>query len=233
MNCENCNKEHVNKYGSGRFCSAKCARGFSTKEKRKEINRKVSKKLRGKYYGKPVEYVEIVCAFCKKPFRTKYSDRKRKCCSRKCAITPGQYHWKVKDSSKMGGLRDRGGKSAVYEYVNWLGHKMYLNNHEIRLAKVLDQEKLNWERNNKGFGYINLEGKNRKFYPDFYLPSFGLYVEYKGWLTNEMKHKMEDALLKNKFKLLVVYSDDKRYSDLGVSISDIENDRSLLYGLLV
>jgi hypothetical protein len=43
--CENCKEEHDGSYGSGRFCSIKCARGFSTKAKRKEINEKVSKKL--------------------------------------------------------------------------------------------------------------------------------------------------------------------------------------------
>ena len=36
-NCENCKNEHDGSYGSGRFCSIKCSRGFSTKEKRKEI----------------------------------------------------------------------------------------------------------------------------------------------------------------------------------------------------
>ena len=45
MKCEMCDKEQDGKYGSGRFCDAKCARGFSTKEKRKEINERVSLKL--------------------------------------------------------------------------------------------------------------------------------------------------------------------------------------------
>jgi hypothetical protein len=44
--CENCNKKHNGSYGSSRFCSKKCARGFSTKEKRLEINRTVSLKLK-------------------------------------------------------------------------------------------------------------------------------------------------------------------------------------------
>lgn len=43
--CENCKSEHDGIYGSGRFCTIKCARGFSTKSKRKEINEKVSKTL--------------------------------------------------------------------------------------------------------------------------------------------------------------------------------------------
>ena len=47
MKCENCNNDHDGSYGSGRFCCAKCARGFSTKLKRKEINVKVSEKLKG------------------------------------------------------------------------------------------------------------------------------------------------------------------------------------------
>jgi hypothetical protein len=45
MDCENCENEHGGTYGSGRFCSSKCARGFSTKEKRSLINEKVSKTL--------------------------------------------------------------------------------------------------------------------------------------------------------------------------------------------
>lgn len=36
------------KYTNGDFCSKECARGFSSKEKRKEINEKVSKKLLGR-----------------------------------------------------------------------------------------------------------------------------------------------------------------------------------------
>lgn len=45
MKCEYCDLEHSGGYGSGRFCTASCARGFSTKAKRKEINKKVSDKM--------------------------------------------------------------------------------------------------------------------------------------------------------------------------------------------
>lgn len=51
MICENCLEEHSGNYGSGRFCSSRCARSFSTKDKRKEISEKVSKSLKGR---KPV-----------------------------------------------------------------------------------------------------------------------------------------------------------------------------------
>lgn len=55
MECENCGKEHNGNYGSGRFCSNKCARSFSTKNKRKEINEKVSKSLKGRKGWVPKE----------------------------------------------------------------------------------------------------------------------------------------------------------------------------------
>ena len=43
MKCEACGKEHNGSYGSGRFCCQSCARSFSTKNNRKEINAKISK----------------------------------------------------------------------------------------------------------------------------------------------------------------------------------------------
>jgi hypothetical protein len=43
--CEKCGNSHTGGYGSGRFCSIECARGFSTKDKRAEINERVSLKL--------------------------------------------------------------------------------------------------------------------------------------------------------------------------------------------
>ena len=48
MKCENCKNKHDGSFGSGRFCSKSCSRSFSTKNKRHEINKKVSEKLTGR-----------------------------------------------------------------------------------------------------------------------------------------------------------------------------------------
>ena len=56
--CENCGIEHKGEYGSGRFCDSKCARSFSTKVKRKEINKKVSETLLKKNL-KPIRFCEV------------------------------------------------------------------------------------------------------------------------------------------------------------------------------
>lgn len=78
--CENCGIEHSAEYGSGRFCSSRCARGFSTKKNRKEINKKVSTKLTG-FGHLPVT---LVCKYCGKEFKKPWSKRKTVCCSIKC-----------------------------------------------------------------------------------------------------------------------------------------------------
>lgn len=44
--CENCGEPNDGLYGSGRFCTSKCARSFSTKNKREEINKKLSEKTK-------------------------------------------------------------------------------------------------------------------------------------------------------------------------------------------
>jgi len=46
MECELCRQKHEGDYGSGRFCSQKCARSFSTKSKRSQINHQVRNTLR-------------------------------------------------------------------------------------------------------------------------------------------------------------------------------------------
>jgi hypothetical protein len=64
MECENCKEHHDGKYGSGRFCGSKCARGFSTSAKREEINKKVSKKLNGKKLSaEHVKSIELATNF--------------------------------------------------------------------------------------------------------------------------------------------------------------------------
>ena len=48
INCDNIEAVKYSKYSNGKFCSRKCARSFSSKDKREEISIKVSKKLKGR-----------------------------------------------------------------------------------------------------------------------------------------------------------------------------------------
>jgi hypothetical protein len=84
MKCKNCETNDAlkySKYSTGEFCSRECARGFSTKEKRSEINNKVSLKLKGSGHGN----LEKECIVCKTQFEYAWEKRKkRKYCSNDC-----------------------------------------------------------------------------------------------------------------------------------------------------
>lgn len=222
--CENCGKEVFNIYGSGRFCSSKCARGFSTKAKRKEINNKVSKRLKGYTYPEriKIDVKEKECPICGDVFK-----KQTKTCSKECGIklvakkNLGK-RYKIKDTSNMGGPRPGGGYSKPLPYTTWLGDKIKLNQEEIKVAEILDKYKLNWKRNNNiGFPYITKEGKSRKFYPDFVVNE-NEFIEYKGWITPDMDHKMNEAVKHNDLNLIIVVGSNKRYLKYGLSLEEFE-----------
>ena len=52
--CLYCNIEHDGEYATGRFCSAKCAKGYSSMVKREETNIKVSATLKEHYKDNPM-----------------------------------------------------------------------------------------------------------------------------------------------------------------------------------
>lgn len=217
--CENCNKEVVESFGSNRFCSKECARSFSTKEKRLEINKKVKDKL-------TLPLIEKICPICSQLYYTT-TNKNRKTCSKQCGnILTGQKTLGrkniIKDSSRMGGLRAGGGRCKQYSYINHLGYIMSLNKDEILVAQEFDKLSLNWNRNSKGFPYTTIEGKNRKYYPDFVINE-DIYVEYKGYILPDMIHKMNDAKEKNNLNLTIIVSDSPRFRDKGYLIEDIKN----------
>lgn len=51
MICINCGKEHDGSFASGKFCNIKCSRSFATKLKRSQINKTLSLKFKGTYFG--------------------------------------------------------------------------------------------------------------------------------------------------------------------------------------
>lgn len=224
--CENCNDVHEKNYGAGRFCSQKCARGFSTKEKRKEINYNVSLKLSGvnsnKIYKKETLEIVKICEICGIEFKK----NKSKTCSRRCSSILGAQKQigkrKIGNYKNNGGLREGGGKCIQLIHTNWMGVSNKLNREEIIIAEIMDSMKIEWERNWNGFLYEAKDKSFRKFYPDFYLKKFNIYVEYKGWITDEMRHKMVDSKERNEINLVIVVGNNKRYKNDGLNLTEFK-----------
>lgn len=82
MICEYCGVTHDGSYGSGRFCSKKCASGFSSKEKRAEINKKVSKTISSKYVGDSNTYEQKALIYLQNLDNYQLDDIDDHCCSR-------------------------------------------------------------------------------------------------------------------------------------------------------
>lgn len=52
-----------------------------------------------------------------------------------------------------------------------------------------------------------LNGKARKYYPDFYLKDYDKYIEVKGYLTQATIDKMDAVLAQNKIELITLRSE--------------------------
>ena len=125
MDCENCERQHDGSYGSGRFCSSKCARGFATKGKRADINQRVSRKLQKEKH----------CNFCKEVWWSEPGGRYH--AGRRC---PACRQKPVKDKAwdevnlgtkKARLIRERGHRCEDCGVVEWKGQPIVLEMHHI------------------------------------------------------------------------------------------------------
>lgn len=91
--------------------------------------------------------------------------------------------------------------------------------YEVRFASVLDKAGIKWlaHREFPPIDYIDGNGKNRKYYPDFFMPETNIYVETKGWMRDEAAAKMKICMSQNPDKVIVILFS----RDICMSESDI------------
>jgi hypothetical protein len=178
--CECCEGENNGNYGSGRFCSSKCARSFSTKSKRLLINEAVSKKLSKVPYKK-------VCNFCEKEFETKRN--KIKYCSIKCSnshISDSRRINLSKASSKRcSTLEERVRMKEIGRYGGFgtkgrtKGSVYYESKFEKVCFEYLENNNIMFEAHKKI--------PNSSKVSDIYLPNINIWIELDG--INRKKRK--------------------------------------------
>lgn len=207
--CENCNKEHNGNYGSGRFCSNKCAKGFSTKNKRKEINEFVSNKLKGNIvWNSGGEKVKNKCEYCNKDFVVRFSKRNQRFCSRscraKCLALDQTIKDKISEACKKANCGGHTSKKAMH-YTTKSGKIIYLqSNYEIQVAEDLDKNNIEWIRP-KPLIWLDEKGKSHRYYPDFYLMEYDVYLDPKNdYLIIKDKIKIKSVVLQNNVKVFVL-----------------------------
>jgi hypothetical protein len=211
MNCENCGNEHDGTYGSGRFCSVKCSRGFSTKAKRKEINERVSKTL-------TINPYIIICKECKGSFQTKRKNRIF--CSVKCARNfkfndPGfiekiskSLRITYKDPEKRKRLRDVGRKGGFGRRGFTKDGTRYESLLEKQCFEYLEKEKIIFEP------HKNIPNSSKV--SDVYLVEQDLWIEIDGidrekrkkWLGKDYEYWLDklEIYKREKLNYKIVYN---------------------------
>jgi len=100
----------------------------------------------------------------------KYSDEQKKKWSEIMKLTVQKYPESYTKNNVVGRV-----KNIEYKGVKLKG------NWEVLVAKWFDDNNVVWEHETKCFDYV--WNGDRKYYPDFYLPEFDMYVEVKGYET--------------------------------------------------
>ena len=194
--CESCLVEIDGSYGSGRFCGAKCARGFSTRDKRKEINEKVSKVLNGKIKvnGKLLpkhEEVTIICGYCGKSSIKPYNARDTRYCSRSCS-SKAKWSQKCYRENILDKIQER---VTSGNHIGWTSRNV-LSYPEQFFKKVLD------ENGYEGRYRINFPVKksslgldcSTNYFLDFYFEDMRLDLEIDGKQHNYPERVKSDHI---------------------------------------
>lgn len=190
MKCRKCNIILKGKY-TIKFCSKSCAalynnqfkppQSLETRIKKSNTLKEFYKTRPGNQLGKPskfkIEEKNIICSFCKKTFLGKRKKNKWRTwptlCSNECYINT-----KRKNA--------RGNKFIIYKKYN------FDSEWEKQLAIFLDEKKILWEQPKEPIVWIDSCNKQRKYFPDFFIPKFNLFLDPKNPICCfQQKEKLE------------------------------------------
>lgn len=110
------------------------------------------------------------------------------------------------------GWESTAGRCKKISYESPIAGKIKVDgNWELRVAKYLDDIKVNWERNKKRFEYFNhLKNRISTYCPDFYVSDWKCYLEVKGYKTDL------DEIKWSQFSEKLEIWDKKKLDSLGI-----------------
>ena len=194
--CTKCNTPLEYSKRKNLFCSKSCAVSFNNQGRvHTEISKeKTSKKLIGRKNPNSIppirkkhEKVLHICAICGIKRYAEFVDRGRKTCGSEACIV----HAKV-------GIRTlpNGRRKLFWVYNPTESREVLLESSwELELAHFLFDSGVKWTRP-APIKWIDNKGKNRFYYPDFYLPDFNIYLDPKN----------PYGMVRDKNKISVVYT---------------------------
>lgn len=197
-NCPKCNTKHDK---PGIFCSRNCAnsRIFSVESRIKKsiANKQFFSTEIGKLshaigaiktsktkIARRSLFKEKYCNNCGKLFKAprKENGTYRTWCTDQCFLT-------IKKKNSCGIKRE------IYKGL------MFDSHWEVDIAKYLDKNNIEWVQPSPIY-WVDKKGKQRKYYPDFYLPKYELYLDPKNPFCQKLQKEKLDTV-KNQIKLFV------------------------------
>lgn len=194
-NCPKCGKQHEK---SGTYCSHSCA---NSRKHSVETKQNISIALSGKKRPnvplggcfKRHDDVKHICSICGKQSIVRYSDRNKKTCGAEDCITFA----KVGKRTYINGTRNPTWFFNPFENKEVLLESSW----EVEIANFLIQNNIKWIRP-KFIKWIDSLGKTRRYFPDFYLPDYDLYLDPKNpYCMKRDKEKIE--IISSKVSLIV------------------------------
>lgn len=210
--CKHCGKVFriIPKRRSSHFCCRKCQglyhwermRGDeskieSFKEKARASSLLAWEKVRvrhdadggeGPYIPRKKQVKTAQCEFCGKLFQHP-ALKSRKTCSDSCSKELTRK--KAQENPNCGG--ETNFKRFVYQNI------LFDSSWEVEIAKWMDEHNVKWIRSRKMlFRWTDSLGNKRRYYPDFYLPDFNVYLDPKNkYLMEKDREKIEAAQREN------------------------------------
>lgn len=173
-NCPKCNTLH---YKSGIFCSRQCANSRGPRSE--DFKNKVRSKLKGKplsaetiekmKLSKPRKNIDNkICPICNNIYNTEYKTCSWECRNKLIGINSHE-------NKNCGGAR----RSKRFIIKNILNEEFILDSsYELKFASILNKKNIVWTRP-EHFKYVDMDGKKRRYHPDFFIPSLNKYFDTK------------------------------------------------------
>lgn len=136
---------------------------------------------------------DLFCVICNETFKGR--NKTTKTCSKKC-LTALNKQTSTKNPN-CGGFHS----GKVYYYNNVAFDSTW----EVEIAKFLDNKNIKWERHKDlRIQYIDKKGINRRYYPDFYLPEYKIYLDPKNPYKLKLDKEKMDIVSK---QINILYGD--------------------------
>lgn len=186
--CKQCNKILDYIHRQNIFCSSSCAALFNNKQRKQNSfyaseahlnsNKKTSTTLKDKYQAgllHPIvkeKHPDVIntCKICKKKFTISFQKRNRKTCGNKDCIIEACVGCRTYPNHH---------RKLTWFFNKYQNKKVLLESSwEVELAEFLEENKIIWIRP-KFIKWVDSKGIVRRYFPDFYLPQFNLYIDPK------------------------------------------------------